>query len=232
MAINIGEKLKSIRKALNLSQIEFAKKLNISERSLRDYEKNRFNVNYDLLSQLINDYNVNSDWIFKDEGNLFTTEKKGIVKADHRNDLISKESSDNLVHIPYLDLKAAAGNGIDVQQEKVFSLVAFNKQWMKQHISSLPGHLSAINAEGDSMEPTIKNGDLILVDHYKNTPQDGLYVIRLGESLVVKRTQCLPNYKMEVLSDNPVYKPYIIDFKSDQDVAIIGKVVWYGRFMG
>ena len=232
MNTNTGEKIKTIRKALKLSQIDMAKKLNVSERTLRDYEKNRFTVNYDFISKLINNFNVNSDWLFKDEGDIFTTEIKGITKADHDKDSIPGGSEDNFANVPLLEMTAGAGSGIIINEERIKSLVQFNKYWLSNVLYVSPKNVAAIIVDGDSMSPTINNGDLILVDQSKNQPKDGVYVISLNDSLLVKRIQCLPGYKLEIKSDNPVYETFIVELINEPSFKIIGKVVWFGRGVG
>jgi transcriptional regulator len=67
------------------------------------------------------------------------------------------------------------------------------------------------------------------VNHAETTPRDGLYVIRIDNHLFVKQIQKLPG-KLLVKSANPVYEPFEIDLTDDnQNVAIIGRVEWYGR---
>lgn len=222
----IGYKIKKVRKALELSQIDMAKELGTTERTLRDYEKERFGVSYDFLIKLVERYNVNPNWLFKNEWPMFLEESpEGGIRQ------IPSEKKENLIFIPKYNPKAAAGTALAVDNEYIEYFAAFDAHWLRRNLGFLPKNLSAIVAEGDSMTPIINNGDLILVDHNRNIPQDGIYVLRIGDSIVVKRTQCLPNHRMKIISENPVYQPYEIDFKED-NVQIIGKVVWQGREIG
>jgi phage repressor protein C with HTH and peptisase S24 domain len=222
----IGYKLKKIRKTLELSQIDMAKALDTTERTLRDYEKERFNVSYEFITKLVNVYKVNPNWLFRNEFPIFLDEEtEGLVKN------ISPEEKSNLVFIPKYNPKAAAGGGTLVPAEYIEYFTAFDESWFRAFVNALPKHVTAITAEGDSMKPIINNGDLLLVDNSKTTPQDGIYVLNINDSLVVKRTQLLPNYKMRIISENPAYQPYEVDLKED-NVFIVGKVVWQGREMG
>jgi len=79
------------------------------------------------------------------------------------------------------------------------------------------------------MEGILNHGDNILVNHAEPPPRDGLYVIRIDNDLFVKQIQKLPG-KLLVKSSNPAYEPFEIDLNDDsQNVAIIGRVEWYGR---
>lgn len=222
----IGYKIKKVRKALELSQIDMAKELGTTERTLRDYEKERFGVGYDFLTKLIERYNVNPNWIFRNEFPIFLDESaEGIIKN------ITPEQKSNLVYIPKYSPIAAAGSGLSVDAEQVEYYAAFDEVWVRTIMRALPKNISAINAEGDSMEPIISNGDLVFIDHSKTSPQDGIYVLNINDSLVVKRIQNLPNYKMRIISENQAYKPYDVDLKED-NVRIIGKVIWQCREIG
>jgi phage repressor protein C with HTH and peptisase S24 domain len=91
--------------------------------------------------------------------------------------------------------------------------------------------MSLIKVSGDSMEPTLLSGDLVLVDHSRTTVthQGGIYAIAIGNEIMIKRIQVLfPPNKLRILSDNSHYEP--IDADPDQ-VKINGKVIWFGRDM-
>jgi phage repressor protein C with HTH and peptisase S24 domain len=76
------------------------------------------------------------------------------------------------------------------------------------------------------MEPTISDGDSILINTAENEPQDGhIYVIRSGETLWVKRVQRMLDGSLSLISDNKMYAPMILNLETTPDVEIIGKVV-------
>jgi phage repressor protein C with HTH and peptisase S24 domain len=75
------------------------------------------------------------------------------------------------------------------------------------------------------MEPLLNNGDEILVNRSPRTFRDGIHVLRLGETLMVKRVASAELGRMALLSQNLAYLP--VDVAADE-VAIIGRVVWKG----
>ena len=81
------------------------------------------------------------------------------------------------------------------------------------------------------MEGVLNDGDTILINHGQTTPRDGLYVLRLNENLLVKRLQPdTPVGIVNVISANEAYPTFEIDLKNPtDDVAIIGRVEWFGR---
>ena len=225
-----GEKLKKIRKVLGLTQFEMAEKLGVSDRTLRDYEKNKFTVDYDFLGKLIEKYNVNSEWIFKNKGKIFSAENANLPEAISKNEPVLEESNGEFYHVPYLKLKPAAGSGMIVyeEDEAVEAVVKFKKYWIKNLLFCSPKDLTVMNVDGDSMEPTFTDGDLVLVDKSQIQAKSGIFVIRIEDTLVVKRVHRLPDYKVEVISDNSIYKPYILDLKNNIENEIVGKVLWAG----
>ncbi|MCO6514808.1 MAG: helix-turn-helix transcriptional regulator [Snodgrassella sp.] len=139
---------------------------------------------------------------------------------------------DEFVFIPYYEVKAAAGSGYYNSDENNTSVLAFRKYWIKNNLRADPKHLSVITVKGDSMEGVLNDGDNILVNHANNKPGSGLYVIRIGEDLIVKRVQSLPGGRLLITSANEAYAPFEVDISSPaSDVSIIGRVEWFGRYI-
>lgn len=64
----------------------------------------------------------------------------------------------------------------------------------------------------------------------KKRAGNGIYVLRIGNDLIVKRTQTLPNKRLLISSANEAYAPFELDLNDpSSDVQIIGKVEWLGR---
>ena len=82
------------------------------------------------------------------------------------------------------------------------------------------------------MEPTLRAGDVLLIDAYdaKGVPRDSIYVLRIDDSVLVKRLQKLPGGRIQVSSDNPAYQSFTLEPKDEaRSVAIIGRVIWVGK---
>jgi phage repressor protein C with HTH and peptisase S24 domain len=82
------------------------------------------------------------------------------------------------------------------------------------------------------MYPTIEGGDCLIVDKSKTDIHDGkIYCVRIEGQLYAKRLQLLPPKTILVISDNPKYKSFEVDFSKtiDFDFAIIGEVKWWSR---
>lgn len=126
--------------------------------------------------------------------------------------------------IPRLPLGASAGPGAHAAEEIPSGRLRFSNRWLKAQ-GLEPGMLSVIEVEGDSMEPTLRDGDEILVDRTPRPTRAGIHVIRLDDVLLVKRLETGPGGTLRIISDNAAYPRME---RPVQDVDVLGRVVWKG----
>jgi len=135
-----------------------------------------------------------------------------------------------LLSIVRYPLTVSAGPGSVASEELGKPYFAFDERWLKALTASAPANLSIVRVDGDSMAPTLSAGDDILVDlgDSADRVRDGIYVLRVDDSLVVKRLALNPvGRRVTVQSDNPSYPDW-----PDCDLADIhpiGRVIWAGR---
>lgn len=140
------------------------------------------------------------------------------------------ESAGGLVAVRRAAVRASAGPGAIPGEESSRPYLAFDERWLKALTASPSSRLSIIRVEGDSMAPTLGAGDDILVDlgDCMERLRDGIYVLRVDDSLVVKRLALHPvGRRVTVQSDNPAY-PDWPDCDLHQ-IHCIGRVIWAGR---
>jgi SOS-response transcriptional repressor LexA len=139
--------------------------------------------------------------------------------------------SSDLVLIPRFDVRAAAGPGrvaapSDLEAE---AMIGFRESWLRS-LGVSPRNAEFIVAEGDSMEDTIKDGDLLLVDtRIDRVTHDHIYIVVNQGFVLVKRLQLLLDGSMRVISDNPRYPVEVIPAHDLAQVHVRGRVRWYGR---
>ena len=136
---------------------------------------------------------------------------------------IPRESGD-WMDVPRLDLGASAGPGRVAGGEAAFDTFRFSRRWLAEQ-GLERAQLSALRVEGDSMEPVLNDGDEILVDRAPRPFRDGIHVVRLGDTLMVKRVANAGPGRVALLSQNFAYPP--VEVAADE-VVIIGRVVWKG----
>jgi hypothetical protein len=142
-------------------------------------------------------------------------------------------SRDRLIPIPRLDVRASAGPGAAVDNEAPIHDVGFDARWLRRLVQGRTDQLSMIRVEGDSMAPTLLDGDDIIVNLADTAAalRDGIYALRRDDVLMVKRLALNPVSRLiAIRSDNPAY-PSWPDCKPGQ-VNVIGRVVWAGRKLG
>lgn len=135
-----------------------------------------------------------------------------------------------LMMVPKLDVEASAGPGAAPGLEATLGHYGFDRQWLQRISSGRPETLSIVRVRGDSMAPTLIDGDDILVERSGGSVKlrDGIYVLQRDDALLVKRVTLTPNPgRLHIASDNPAY-PSWPDCGA-ADVQIIGRVVWSGR---
>jgi phage repressor protein C with HTH and peptisase S24 domain len=143
--------------------------------------------------------------------------------------------ADRLVTVPRLDVSASAGPGAEAAAERALGQIAFDPAWLRRMRIGGSGSdgLSLIRVQGDSMAPTLSDGDEILVDRGDAAERlrDGIYVLRIEDVLVVKRVAVNPaGRRLSIRSDNDNYPSW-----PDCDPAavdVVGRVVWVGRRLG
>ncbi len=136
----------------------------------------------------------------------------------------------DLVHIPILDVEASAGHGALPGMEGNSAQFGFDEKWLRRLTASRASNLSIIGVLGDSMEPTLHDGDEVMVDLGDGQARlrDGIYVLRMDDMLSVKRIAIEPQGKqVSVLSDNPTYPSW--RGLEKRMLNVVGRVLWFGR---
>jgi len=136
----------------------------------------------------------------------------------------------DLVSVPKLDVKASAGHGAFADTETRLGQYGFDRAWLKRMSSGNPDNLSIVRVSGDSMAPTLQDGDDILIDQSPESAKvrDGIYVLLRDETLLVKRVALEPmSGKLAICSDNPAYPSW--SGCDPREVNILGRVIWSTR---
>ena len=137
---------------------------------------------------------------------------------------------DGLIEIPVLNVDASAGFGAIAESETAHTRFGFDERWLARLTRAKSASLSIIHVLGDSMEPTLSDGDEVLVDasDQGSRLRDGIYVLRADDALVVKRVTLKPGgRKITISSDNSAYPSW--DDVDRAEIQVVGRVIWFGR---
>ncbi|WP_376747979.1 S24 family peptidase [Stutzerimonas kunmingensis] len=144
---------------------------------------------------------------------------------------VSDTEDDRYAFIPQYDAKAAAGLGSENPHVEIRSTLAFKREWLKVK-GAKPDQLIVIYAEGESMWPTINDGDVLLVDRSRIDPADGqVFVLAGTDGAIVKRLVQGPLGQWVLRSDNEDKAEYPDRYhlrSNGNEHRIIGKVIWRG----
>lgn len=123
-----------------------------------------------------------------------------------------------------LAVAASAGPGATVDDEVMIGVEALDRQ-LARRLGLSDGAASVIRVRGDSMAPGLMDGDHLVVDQTDVQPgaRGGLYVIRIGDALMVKRVRA-DSGGLVASSDNPAAPPL-----PDGPITVVGRVVWQMR---
>ena len=173
-----------------------------------------------IISQITN-YSLH--WLLTGQGPLFIEAAESMV----REDSASYGALGEFTLVPRLTFEDETGMDVKGIEEGERDRYAFRRQWLQS--KGKIEDIVLIEARGDSMDPTIADGDVVLINGAKKKVIDGtLYALRTQNAVMVKRLQPIGAARIKVMSDNKLYDSYEIDLESG-DIEIIGQVVWIGR---
>lgn len=144
-------KVKLIRKALRMTQEQLAQRLGVGKTALSMIETGKSRLSARNKNILVQELNVNPDWLETGEGEMFNAEPN-ITNAFR----LRTDNSLPFQAVPLYSIEGTAG-----------LVPLFNDRASKEpinyiHIPNLPKCDGAIYVVGDSMYPLLKSGDIVL----------------------------------------------------------------------
>lgn len=131
--------------------------------------------------------------------------------------------------VPRYEVRASAGHGLVPVSEDISERVAFRTDWLRE-IGVAAANAAVLTAGGDSMEPLIPDGALMLVDVSIREVRNGcIYVIVKDGDLLVKRVHRRTDGTISLISENTRYPAEDISPAQLDKLHIVGRVRWVGR---
>lgn len=223
----IGDSLRRIRDGRGWSVDVFAAKMGVNKNTVGAYERGERLPEVDYLARFAKETDSN----FAELLGLRLQAVPGLGSADIEAATDNAiPNFDDFVLVPRYDIRASAGHGAVVSSEQIVDHLAFRKEWVRNALGVAQKDLALITVKGDSMEPTLSNGDLILIDmHASSIGDNAIYVLRNDGQLLVKRVQRKLDGTIIIKSDNTAYDPETVDAKHAGKLKVVGRVVWAGR---
>lgn len=105
--------------------------------------------------------------------------------------------------------------------------IAFETDWMKRTLGRIGQGFCLVDVSGSHMEPTFYEGDLVVVDRQRrDLAAGGLFALKRGSHVVVRRFQGLQMGGVRIISDNPAFMPEVLTPEALSTLDVLGKVVW------
>ena len=174
----------------------------------------------DRLAEVARVLKVDRDWLIH-----------GIGEVEGRSPFV-ENPDDAFIAIAHASVRPSMGGGAVVTEDGDTPGRAyhFRRSWIRNRLRASPSQLRIMHVEGDSMMPTLHDGDVVLVDLARCMPTPpGIFVLFDGMGLVAKRLEHIPNSEppqVRIISDNTFYSPYE---RTAEEIRIIGRIRWFGR---
>lgn len=211
-----------LREALGDESVNsFARRCDIPEATMRNYFKRRV-PDADIALHIADKAGVNLEWLVSGRGH----KSPGAQTPLH---LVADNEMPGFTLVPRLDIHASAGNGALAISEEAIDFLAFQESWLHaRHIN--PKYARVLTAKGDSMEPTIRDGDVLLIDSSITTIRDNsIYIVVYNGLVLVKRVHGKFDGSITLISDNQMYPPETIAAHDVPNLHVAGRVMWFGR---
>ena len=210
--------IRNIRKFLsqeNLSIAEFAGIIGEKTSRVNDVLKGKQRPPFDMLQKIIEKFDIDANWLILGSG-----------EVQNWNSSSNEKYSDELDYVPDYDVLVSAGMGIDGQgTTSPRAYQAFRRDWLHQR-GLHARNLSIVTARGDSMEPTIRKGDIVFLDTKVNAYSgDGIYAFAIDGALFIKRIQKMIGGGYRMISDNEIYPPEQISDDVCENAKFIGRFI-------
>ena len=227
--MNAGQRLKQLRQNLGLTQKDFAEKLGFKWYKVKDMETGKQKITYETAKLIEKNFSINPDWLLTGEGEMYKTNER-LQKAKELLNNIENNHKTDVVNVPfYEDIYASAGAGAYNEELTPTQKLAFSENFLRNMLNIIDfAGLHIITAVGDSMQPTVFDGDRLFVlpirDH--DLKDGGVYVISTPFGVLVKRVYIYPVEEKIILhSDNPDIKDEVLEGEIMEKVKFIGRVV-------
>ncbi len=204
------------------SKAAFADAVGVPQVTYRAYEngQNGFSKSAAIFARKLG---VSAEWLLEGGPEPTTAPPPAAVAVPPTND--DGDDAIEMVGIQHIDMAYGLGTTFAVDYPEI-EVLKFPKVWIESITHAPPTTLTWTRGKGDSMEPTIRDGDLVLLDRSQRvlTERDAMWAFTIGEEAAIKRLRKQGEI-CEIFSDNPNVPP---DKQSLQDMNIVGRVVFVG----
>lgn len=217
------------------TQTELAEKLGVRRAAITD-AKRRKTIPSEWFLKLCRMYNLSPLWLESGLGPMHLAGESSETPPMSAPGGLGLPTSgkaepvymDEFAFIPKVKAVPRMGpEGLETDDE-VDGYYAFRQDWLRR--KGRIAEMRIMRVAGDSMEPTLRDGDAVLIDQSQTDVVYGkIYVVGIDDGVVVKRLDKRPG-KLVLVSDNRQdYPPVEIELNEAVSVRIVGRVIWMAR---
>lgn len=218
-----------LREAKGWSRPQLAERMGTSAQQVERLEKGQRRLTQDWMERAGRALDVEPAELLRTRNPIDAVDAimHGTVTPDFPR-TVTASRGDGAIALRLLDLDLSMGDGSNLDDYVEEGTIDFDANLLRTITRSPPERLFVARGSGDSMFPTLVNGDMVVIDTLQRTLnlQDRLWAIALFGAGGIKRLQPVGQGKVEVISDNPLRDNRVVDA---EDLRILGRVVWVGR---
>lgn len=225
--MEFSDRVKERMKKLGISSVELAALVDVSKGSVTHWTNGTNQAGGKRLMALARVLKCNAEWLVSG---------KGPIEDDPGQSEDGSPSEAEYALIPQYSARGSCGDGYYNDHVQTSEGLVFKRDWLRR-VGSKPENLFTIYANGDSMEPYIFEGDVVLFDTTQIEPRDKqVYVIRRPDGgTSIKRLIQQLNGSWIIRSDNPDKASNPDEPATEtsiHDMPILGRVIWRGGGIG
>ena len=219
---NFSNRMKLIaEKSFKNNYSEFARAVGVAQASLARWVKGEADPSRMNLIKIADASGVNLEWLALGIGDMDEA-KPQAVKHD-----INLQASNDETFIEIEDcreVRLSAGGGAFNNGYEEITTTKVERAWLQSRRLKAKD-CAMFLVSGESMYPTLKDGEEIIVDRSKRELTEGkIFVLNHNGSMLVKKVQFTYG-GVELISDNPSYRPLKLDTEEAKSLVVIGQVV-------
>lgn len=216
--MSIGTRIKEARRDKKLTQKQLADKVGIKQPTLSELE-NGDSAGTTMVASFAAALGVSALWLETGKGDKHPPmELKKVVAVD--------ENDTSFIQIKKVKLRLSAGiTGFMFDQDNSDeSAISIPKKWIEANGYTVES-LVAVKVKGESMVPSLNEGDTVVINTRDTTPKDGIVfaVNYEGEAVIKRLSRDAGDWWL--ISDNPDQRKYHRKLCRGSDCIIIGRVV-------
>ncbi|HEY0062490.1 MAG TPA: XRE family transcriptional regulator [Telluria sp.] len=224
IGMSIGTRIREARRIAKLTQKELASKVGMSQAALSELETGE-SEGSTLVASIASALGVNALWLESGKGTQGPG-PGGLAPGEYQEVEVVHAGNPDVILIPQVKLRLSAGvTGFHVDApEDGINTYPLDRRWVERG-GFAPQRLIAIRVKGESMEPGLYHGDIVVVNTADTVPVDGsVYAINYeGEAVIKRMSRDAGNWWLT--SDNPDQRKYHRKSVHGNECIIVGRVV-------